>query len=101
MGHARTLELARALAGDPKLLLLDEPSSGLNDEETRDLGSLLRRLRSERSISLLVVEHDMSFVLPLADEVYVLDFGKLLAHGTPAEIRRDRDVQAAYLGADP
>ena len=100
MGHARTLELARALATDPKLLLLDEPSSGLNDSETEALATLLKRLQSQRDLSLLVVEHDMNFVLPLSDEVYVLDFGKVIAHGSPDEIRRDPVVQAAYLGAE-
>jgi len=100
MGLARTLELARVLATDPKLLLLDEPSSGLNDAETRALAKLLRRLRAERGLSLLVVEHDMSFVLPLCDEVYVLDFGKVIAHGTPDAIRKDPIVQAAYLGQE-
>ena len=100
MGLARRLELARALATAPRLLLLDEPSSGLNDEEAAALATLLRRLQAEREVSLLVVEHDMNFVLPLSDEVYVLDFGKLIAHGSPAEIRRDPVVQAAYLGEE-
>ncbi len=100
MGHARTLELARALATDPKLLLLDEPSSGLNDSETEALAALLKQLQSQRELSLLVVEHDMNFVLPLSDEVYVLDFGKVIAHGAPDEIRRDPIVQAAYLGTE-
>jgi branched-chain amino acid transport system ATP-binding protein len=98
MGHARTLELARALATDPKLLLLDEPSAGLNDAETEALAGLLKRLQSQRDLSVLVVEHDMNFVLPLSDEVYVLDFGKVIAHGEPDEIRRSPLVQAAYLG---
>ena len=100
MGHARLLELARALATDPKLLLLDEPSSGLNETESARLAELLRRLRAQQMLSLLVVEHDMEFVLGLSDHVYVLDFGKLIAQGTPAEIRSDPVVHAAYLGAD-
>jgi branched-chain amino acid transport system ATP-binding protein len=100
MGLARVLEIARALATDPKLLMLDEPSSGLNDAETDQLAALLERLREESDLSLLVVEHDMDFVLGLSDDVYVLDFGKLIAHGPPNKIRRDRDVQAAYLGVE-
>jgi branched-chain amino acid transport system ATP-binding protein len=100
MGLARTLEVARALATDPKLLMLDEPSSGLNDEETDRLATLLERLRSENDLSLLVVEHDMDFVLGLSDHVYVLDFGKLIAHGSPKQMRRNRKVQAAYLGEE-
>ena len=100
MGHARTLELARTLATGPKLLLLDEPSSGLNDEETAALAVLLKRLQSEHELSLLIVEHDMNFVLPLSDEVYVLDFGQVVAHGTPDEVRKDAVVQAVYLGEE-
>jgi ABC-type branched-subunit amino acid transport system ATPase component len=100
MGLARTLELARTLATNPRLLLLDEPSSGLNDEETEALGSLLKRLQSQHELSLLVVEHDMNFVLPLSDEVYVLDFGRVAAHGRPDEIRKDPGVQALYLGEE-
>ncbi len=100
MGLARVLEVARALATDPKLLLLDEPSSGLNEEETKRLADLLRTLRKRERLTMLVVEHDMDFVLGLSDEVYVLDFGKMIAHGTPAKIRRDPVVQAAYLGEE-
>ena len=100
MGHARTLELARTLATNPKLLLLDEPSSGLNDPETEALAALLKRLQAERELSMLIVEHDMNFVLPLSDRVYVLDFGRVVAHGTPDEIRKDAVVQAVYLGEE-
>ncbi len=100
MGLARLLEIARALATDPRFLLLDEPSSGLNEEETNRLADLLRRLQKQTELTLLVVEHDMGFVLGLSDEVYVLDFGKIIAHGTPAQIRRSRVVQAAYLGEE-
>jgi branched-chain amino acid transport system ATP-binding protein len=100
MGHARTLELARALATDPKLLLLDEPSSGLSEAEAASLAALFRRLQTDNELSLLVVEHDMGFVLPLSHEVYVLDFGKIIGHGSPDEIRRDPVVQAAYLGVE-
>lgn len=100
MGLARILEIARALATEPKLLLLDEPSSGLNDEESKRLAALLRELHTVRNYSLLVVEHDMDFVLGLSNHVYVLDFGKLLASGSPDEMRADERVRAAYLGEE-
>lgn len=100
MGLARILELARALATEPKILLLDEPSSGLNENETDELEDLLRELHRTEDLSILLVEHDMDFVLGLSQEIYVIDFGKLIAHGTPAKIRRDRAVRAAYLGEE-
>ncbi|HYZ92266.1 MAG TPA: ABC transporter ATP-binding protein [Actinomycetota bacterium] len=100
MGMARVLEIARALATNPRLLLLDEPSSGLNEEESENLARLLKTLRSETNLALLVVEHDMDFVLGLSQSVYVLDFGKLIASGSPRKIRKDRTVQAAYLGEE-
>jgi ABC-type branched-subunit amino acid transport system ATPase component len=100
IGLARVVEIARALATAPKLLLLDEPSSGLNQEETARLGRLLTRLRDQAGSSLLVVEHDMDFVLGLSHDVYVLDFGKLIANGSPDQIRSDPLVQAAYLGEE-
>ncbi len=98
IGLARMVELGRAVCSDPKLLLLDEPSSGLSEEESRALSHLLRTARDQDGEAILVVEHDMPFVLGLCDHVYVLDFGKLIAEGTPAEIREDPRVQAAYLG---
>jgi branched-chain amino acid transport system ATP-binding protein len=97
-GEARLVELARALAINPSLILLDEPCSGLDDNETKLLGELLRELASERR-SVLIVEHDMDLVLRICDRIYVLDFGEIIASGTPAEVRRDPVVQAAYLGA--
>jgi ABC-type branched-subunit amino acid transport system ATPase component len=100
MGMARVLEIARALATEPRLLLLDEPSSGLNEDESEQLARLLNALRSETKLALLIVEHDMNFVLGLSQSVYVLDFGKLIASGTPAKVRKDRTVQAAYLGEE-
>lgn len=100
IGHSRLLELARALATYPKILLLDEPSSGLNDEESEQLASLLQDLRANGGMTLLIVEHDMDFVLGLSDLVYVLDFGKLIATGTPSKIHKDPVVRAAYLGED-
>ncbi|MCD9625109.1 ABC transporter ATP-binding protein [Rhabdothermincola salaria] len=97
-GTARLVELARALATDPKVLLLDEPSSGLNEEETEEMAALLRRLVAD-GLAVLLVEHDMSFVMGTCEFIYVLDFGKIIATGTPAVIQADPAVQAAYLGA--
>ena len=96
-GVARLLELARCLAGDPQLLLLDEPSSGQDETETETFGELLRELASEGR-GVLMVEHDMDLVMSVCDEVHVLDFGAVIATGTPAEIRTDPMVQQAYLG---
>jgi branched-chain amino acid transport system ATP-binding protein len=97
-GTARRVELARALATNPKVLLLDEPSSGLNEEETEDMARLLRVLVKD-GLAVLLVEHDMSFVMGTCEYIYVLDFGQIIATGTPAEVQADPMVQAAYLGA--
>ncbi|MEY2433486.1 MAG: branched-chain amino acid transport system ATP-binding protein [Acidimicrobiaceae bacterium] len=99
-GTARLLELARALAIDPRLLLLDEPSSGLDEEETDDFADLLRSLVSEGK-AVLIVEHDMDLVMGVCDYIHVLDFGTILSSGLPEEIRADPRVQDAYLGAAP
>ena len=96
-GEARLVELARALAIDPALLLLDEPCSGLDDNETQLLGELLRELANEQR-GVLFVEHDMELVLRICDRIFVLDFGEIIAVGTPQEIRENPVVQAAYLG---
>jgi ABC-type branched-subunit amino acid transport system ATPase component len=100
IGLSRMVELGRAVCSDPYLMLLDEPSSGLSKEESIRLANLLRSARDEDGESILVVEHDMSFVMDLCDYLYVLDFGQLIAEGTPAEIRKNPTVQAAYLGEE-
>ena len=99
-GTARLVELARALATKPKLLLLDEPSSGLNGHETEAMADLLRRLVAD-GLGVLLVEHDMPFVMSTCEFIHVLEFGEIIATGTPSEIQRDKAVQAAYLGAVP
>jgi ABC-type branched-subunit amino acid transport system ATPase component len=99
LGTGRLLEVARALASDPTVMLLDEPSSGLDVHETAQLGEALRRVRQERGTAFVLVEHNVDFVLGLSDRITVLDFGKLLVEGTPDEIRTSPEVQAAYFGA--
>ena len=97
-GTARLVEVARALASKPRVLLLDEPSAGLNENETGALGALLRELSSD-GLAVLLVEHDMSFVMGACDHIHVLDFGRLIAEGSPTEIQANPDVRAAYLGS--
>ena len=99
-GIARLTELARALACNPRLLLLDEPSSGLSEGETDDFAVLIRSLAEDDGRSVLIVEHDVELVLGLCSMVHVLDFGSIIASGTPDVIRADTRVQDAYLGAD-
>ena len=98
-GTARLVELARALASNPRVLLLDEPSSGLNEEETEEMALLLRRFVDE-GLAVLLVEHDMSFVMGTCEFIHVLDFGTIIATGTPAEVQANAQVQAAYLGSE-
>ena len=98
-GDQRRLEMARALATAPKLLLLDEPTAGMNPTETRTLGEQVLRLKDE-GLAVLVIQHDMSLIHQVCDEVYVLNFGQIIAHDTPEQIKNNPDVIEAYLGKD-
>jgi branched-chain amino acid transport system ATP-binding protein len=99
-GQQRKLELARALACKPKVLLLDEPAAGLNPSEVRDFIRLIQKLHDQFSLSVLVIEHRMEVIMTLCSNIYVLNFGKLLAQGTPSEIQNNREVTEAYIGEE-
>jgi branched-chain amino acid transport system ATP-binding protein len=99
-GLQKRVELARALAAKPKLLLLDEPAGGLNHHEVEELGRMIKRIRDERHVTVLLVEHHMNLVMSICDKVVVLDFGRKIAEGTPTEVRTNPDVIRAYLGTN-
>jgi branched-chain amino acid transport system ATP-binding protein len=100
-GEQRRLEIARALATHPRLLLLDEPAAGMNPQETTDLMNLIRRLRDEYDLTVLLIEHDMRVVMGICERIVVLDYGEEIAQGTPQEIRTNPRVIEAYLGEAP
>ena len=99
-GAQRRLEIARAMATEPFILLLDEPAAGMNPQETKDLDDLIIQIRDQEKISILLIEHDMKLVMSLSDRIFVVDYGKKIAQGTPDQIKTNPEVIKAYLGED-
>ena len=99
-GEQRRLEIARALAIQPKILFLDEPAAGMNPQETAELTDLIYRIRDKYNLTIILIEHDMSLVMKICERIYVLDYGKLIASGNPEEIRNNEFVIKAYLGEE-
>ena len=99
-GQQRRLEIARALATHPKLLLLDEPAAGMNPQETEELGEFIKDIKDKFNLTVFMIEHHMNLVMGISDRIYVIDFGKQIAEGTPKEVRENPAVIAAYLGVD-
>ncbi|NLO99746.1 MAG: ABC transporter ATP-binding protein [Clostridiaceae bacterium] len=97
-GLQRRLEISRALATEPKLLLLDEPAAGMNPQETQELAEFIVKIKNKYDLTVLMIEHHMDLVMQISDRIYVLDFGKLIAHGTPGEVQKNQRVIDAYLG---
>jgi branched-chain amino acid transport system ATP-binding protein len=99
-GLQRKLEIARALATEPKLLLLDEPAAGMNPQETSELMDFIKTIRDEFGLSIIVIEHDMKVIMGICERIYVMDYGKLIAEGTPKQIQSNPLVIKAYLGEE-
>ena len=99
-GEQRRLEIVRALATKPKILFLDEPAAGMNPQETAELTALIKQIQQQFNITILLIEHDMSLVMNVTERIYVLEYGRLIAHGTPDEIKNNKRVIEAYLGGE-
>ena len=99
-GKQRKLEIARALAAKPKILFLDEPAAGMNPQETTELTELIHQIKEQFNLTVVLIEHDMSLVMKICERIYVLDYGKCIADGTPDAIKNNRRVIEAYLGED-